>query len=140
MKKQIITAMASLFLLSFLFTSCEKEGVKNEAETEIKEDLKIKVKWQTVEGEQKYPSGTGTLKIDPGTNNVKYEFIPTIPACCDAAGVKFDFLPPNGVSYIQSKKTGIVELTIHGEGTWVFTMICICNGVEHRAVVTIVVV
>ena len=139
MNKLLSLTMPMLLVASFLLTSCEKEPVKNEVQSEPVIDLKIKVEWQTVNGEDKYPSGTGRLEINPGTNNTQYKFTPTIPSCCDAKDVKFDFKKPKGMSCIQDSKTGVVALTIHGEGTWVFIMICTCNGVEHRAIVTIVV-
>ena len=129
--KKLIRRFPLLLITGLVLLSCEKETVK----LEEKNDLKIKVEWQTPQGSQMSRSGDGTLKIDTGTNYVRYTFIPTAP-CCNA---NFDFKAPKGMSSGQDSKTGVAYVDVKGAGTWVFTMICICDGIKHIATVTIVV-
>ena len=140
MKKLFKTSMPVLFLLSLVFTSCDKEEVKNPAPANPNNAVFwINYKWTNAAGVAK--SGSGDIK--DGEKGKAYKLDPYLHGAGICNNGQWSYKVEFGnKDYIASQdpKTGEVTFVPGSTGTYTITITYTCpDGTKYSATITITV-
>ena len=140
MKKLLNATMPVLFLLSLIFSACEKTEVqKPQPAAPVPVTFTINYKWTPKAVGEKVKTGTGD--IAGGETGVLYLLEPNLKGdgiCCDG---KWTFTPETketDYSATQHQKTGVISFRPNRFGTYKFTIVYTCpGGAKYAQTITV---
>ena len=144
MKKLIKTTMPVLFLLSLIFSACEKPAVNNPQPVKPNNGaFSINYKWTPKGVGEKQKSGSGDITNGETTVRFQLDPIPWGGNCCQGGKWAVYVTPPyNNAIYIkdQDAKTGQVGFVAHTAGTYQVMITFTCpDGTSYVSTISITV-
>ena len=140
MKKLMNATMPVLFLMSIIFSACEKPEVqKPQPAAPVPVTFTINYKWTPKAAGEKVKTGTGD--ITEGENGVLYLLEPNLKGdgiCCDGKWTFTVDTKENNYGATQHIKTGVVSFTPTRFGTYKITIVYTCpGGTKYTQTITV---